>query len=70
MNSDQQTILHYDICSSKSREELVNYINAGIRAGLQPFGFPYTTIQDQELTVHQPMVMYGSKKKQTTKRKL
>ena len=63
-----EKIIHYDVCSANDHIQLTELINQGINQGFQPYGFSYTTIQNNILFIHQPMVQYAKKQyKKVTK---
>lgn len=49
-------IIEYGVCSGRDNSELVRYVNLQLDRGYQPYGFVYTSVQEDGLMFHQAMV--------------
>lgn len=60
-------IIQYGIASAYDHMELAGYVNEQIYAGWQPYGNVFQTVQHNQTFIHQPMVYYELKKKNSSK---
>ena len=62
-----ERILEYGMATAHNHVELLDYVNEGINEGFQPFGNVFITNQHDQTFIHQPMVVYEIKKKNSLK---
>jgi hypothetical protein len=61
------SIVEYGMATAGNHKELLVYVQQAICEGFQPFGNVFTTNQYEQNFIHQPMVRYELKKKNSLK---
>jgi hypothetical protein len=58
------SIVEYGMATANNHDQLLDFVNEGLMNGFQPYGAPFvTTVQYDNLFIHQAMVRYELKKK-------